>query len=426
VRPTGGISALRAELRPPRPDHPARPLPIIGGVPRLALLCAALAALVLAGCSVTQSNGSGGAPNAPPAGGAQSGDKNAANQLGFPTSATKNTTRVAGGDAAADAAGVASAVFPATSPQTRPAAIALVDRGDWQGGVAASALAAAPVHAATLLTDGGSLPAVTATTLGRLQPTGATLPNRVQIVRVGDAPPAPSGLSSARIPGSDPYALAAAVDRFVSIARGKPSGNVVVASGERAAYAMPAAAWAARSGDAVLFTASDSLPGPTRAALVQHQKPNIYVLGPTSVIGTGVEAQLRRLGTVHRIQGPDPVQNAIAFARYKGAGFGFGQVVPGQNFVVANTSRPLDAAAAAPLASNGIFASLLLTDQAAVLPRALESYLLDVQPGFQNGDPSQGVFNHVWILGAGDAVSVAAQDEIDAATALIPVDQTSR
>ena len=393
-------------------------------VPRSALLCAALVALALSGCSVTQS--SGGAPSAPPAGGAKSGDKNAANQLGFPTSATKNTTRVAGSDPTADAAGVASAAFPATSPQTRPPAAALVDSGDWQGGIAGSALAAAPIHAAILLTNGGSLPAVTQTALSRVQPTGSALPNHVQAVRVGNGPPAPSGLSSARIPGGDPYTLAASIDRFVSIARGKPSANVIIASADQAAYAMPAALWAARSGDAILYTASDKLPAATRAALVQHQKPNIYVLGPTSVIGSGVEAQLRGLGTVKRIQGSDPVQNAIAFARYKDSHFGFGQVVPGQNWVLANASRPLDAAAAAPLGSNGIFASLLLTDKASVLPNALQGYLLDVQPGFQNGDPSQGVFNHVWILGAGDAVSVTEQDETDAATALVPVDQSSR
>ncbi len=83
--------------------------------------------------------------------------------------------------------------------------------------------------------------------------------------------------------------------------------------------------------------------------------------------------------------------------------------MPGQNLTIANTSRPGDAAAAAGLAANGIFAPLVLTDKAD-LPRTLESYLLDIQPGFENGDPCQGVYNHVWILGGADALSAASQD----------------
>jgi len=96
--------------------------------------------------------------------------------------------------------------------------------------------------------------------------------------------------------------------------------------------------------------------------------------------------------------------------------------VPGQNLTIANVSRPGDAAAGAGLGANGIFAPMLLTDSA-TLPRTLESYLLDLQPGFQGGDPSQGVYNHVWILGGADALSPASQDRVDAAAALVPVDR---
>ena len=52
---------------------------------------------------------------------AKSTDRSAATELGFPVSATKNTTRVAGADAAADVAGAVSAVFPSTS-RHQPAA----------------------------------------------------------------------------------------------------------------------------------------------------------------------------------------------------------------------------------------------------------------------------------------------------------------
>jgi hypothetical protein len=383
-----------------------------------------LAALLLSGCSLKANSDqtSGGTPIAPPPTGAKSSDKQAAVQLGFPVSATRNTTRVSGSDATADAAGVASALFPASSLETRPPAVALVDKNDWQGAVAAAALVSAPLRAPIMLTDGSSLPAVTADTLDRLKPKGAQLASGAQAILVGDKPGPPKGLKAARIKGADPYAVAVAIDKFSSVAKGKPAGDVIVTSGEKPEYAVPAAAWAARSGDPVLFTKADALPAATIGALKQHQKPNIFILGPASAVGTKVEKQLGGLGKVTRIEGATPVDNAIAFARFKKGAFGWGAVVPGQNLTIANVSRPGDAAAAAGLAANGVFAPLLLTDKAE-LPRSLESYLLDIQPGFQGGDPSQGVYNHIWILGGADALSASSQDRVDAAAALVPVDQ---
>ena len=44
---------------------------------------------------------------------------------------------------------------------------------------------------------------------------------------------------------------------------------------------MPAAAWAARSGDSVLFTRRDDAARPPPGArCAAHEQPNIYVLGP--------------------------------------------------------------------------------------------------------------------------------------------------
>jgi hypothetical protein len=184
---------------------------------------------------------------------------------------------------------------------------------------------------------------------------------------------------------------------------------------------MPAAAWAARSGDSILLVSKNAVPAPTAKALTEHIKPNIYLLGPPGVISAKVEKDLGKLGKVRRIQGKSPVENAIAFARYQGAGsFGWGANVPGFNFTLASTNRPLEVAAAAALGGNGIFAPLLLTDTAAELPKPLDSYFLDVQPGFE-GDPRDGVYNHVWILGDTETISPAAQGRLDEITQLIPV-----
>src|SRR3954463_9802815 len=277
-------------------------------MPRFALVATLGVALTLAGCSLKQSNtdSGGGAPVAAPTGGAKSSDKKAAEQLGFPNTAKRNNPRVSGSDPAADAAGVASAIFPSSSLETRPPAVVLVDKDDWQGAVAAGALVAAPPPAQNLLTDGDSLPSVTSDTLDRLKPKGAQLASGAQAILVGEKPGPPKGLKAARIRGGDPFAVAVAIDKFSSVARGKPAGDVLVVSSEKPEYAIPAAAWSARSGDPVLFTKRDSVPPATLAALKQHQRPHIYLLGPDTVISSAVETQLGKLGKVKRIQAVSP------------------------------------------------------------------------------------------------------------------------
>ena len=363
------------------------------------------------------------APLAPQVG-ATAEDEEAAEKLGFPSTATRNTIRVGGGDAAADAAGVAAALFPATGGKNRPSAVALVEKDDWVTGIAASVLAGDPISAPLLLSDGDSLPAVTEEVLSRLEPTGSDLAEDAQVIRVGTQVARPEGLRTAVVEGEDAYQRAAAIDRFVSAARGAPSADVVLYSAERAAWAMPAAAWAARSGDAALPVTADAIPPPIRKALASHESPDVYLLGPEQVISKKVEQQLRKgrlVRSVNRIQGPNPVENAIAFARYQRDDFGWGVVVPGYNFTVASSSRPLDAAAAAALGTNGVFAPLLLSDRAEKLPKPLESYLLSVQPGYED-DPGYAVYNRVWILGDGEAISLGQQAAIDRITELVPVD----
>jgi hypothetical protein len=380
-------------------------------------LATLLAAVLLGGCSL------GDEETSPPPVGSPSGDEGAAQELASPSSATRNTVRVGGADAAADAAGVAGALFPATGSSDRPTAVVLVDGDDWQSAVAASVLAGPPIAAPLLLSEGGELPAVTEDTLHRLAPTGSDLSKDAQVIRIGREVARPEGFKTAVIPGADPYRRAAAIDRFFSAARGRPSGDVVLYSGERPEWAMPAAGWAARSGDAALPVKARSIPAAVAKALEAHERPNVYLLGSERVIGKEVADQLRRrklARSVNRIEGPTAVENAIAFARYEKGDFGWGIVVPGYNFAVASASRPADAAAAASLATRGVFAPLLLTDRSETLPGPLENYLLSVQPGYEN-DPGEAVYNRAWILGDEEAISVRQQAQIDKITELIPV-----
>jgi hypothetical protein len=336
----------------------------------------------------------------------------AVEDLGFPAFATKNTTRVAGVDPVADAAGVALAVFPSTGGVEGPDAVTLVDGGDWASGIAAASLMAPPVGAPILITGSDTTPDLTADALEALAPTGSAATGDHQVFAVGTAA-APSGLGTVRVSGGNPAELAVAIQRLRRTLSGEPPEHVLLVSSQRPEYAMPAAAWAARSGDPVLFVERDAVPKPTLEALRRLKGLPVYALGPSSVISDQALAQADKVAaTVKRIGADDPVQNAIDFARYVDGTFGWNISDPGHGFEIANDSRPLDAGAASALSASGDWGPLLLTDDPTQLPDPLRSYLLDVKPGYVS-DPTRAVYNHVWLIGDQDAISVGVQAQID-------------
>jgi hypothetical protein len=376
----------------------------------------ALAAAVLAGCG-----GSKSAPFAPPS----ASSKKAVQPPGVALLETKNTTRINGADPIADAAGVAQAVYPSQTADTRPPAVVLADARDWRGALAASVLAGPPLKAPILLAQSDTLPAATSSALKVLRPSGSPVAGGAQVIRVGAVPELAKTVHTTDVGAADPIALAAAVDRFQTAAAGKPSPAVLVVAADAPAFAMPAAAWAARSGDPILFVNRDSVPAATATAIRSHQNARIYILGPPTTVSAAVQTQLESLGgAVTRISGPTPVSNAITFARYLDPHFGWGIRDPGHGLVFANIGRPLDAVAAAPLSAAGTYGPLLVVDRAAALPDELSSYLLDIQPGYK-GDPTRGVYNHGWLIGDGSAISASTQALIDHLLEIVPVKTTT-
>lgn len=340
----------------------------------------------------------------------------------YPALATKNTTRAPGDDPAGTASTIARIVFP--GGDQRPPAIAFADAGDWRGALAGAVLMAPPLRAPVLYTSGGEIPDVTAETVAALDPPGAPRANDVQAIRLGAAG-APSGLRTTAIAGSDPYTLAKNIDDYRARVAGRYGGTVLVVSAEDAAAAMPAAAWAAKSGDPVLFTAKDRLPGPTRQAIRSHGRPRIYLLGGTDAVSTAVETSLSQLGTVTRIGGNDAQGGAVDFARFSDGAFGWGVVDPGHGLVFANPDRPTDAGPAAALSATGMYGPLLLTTASGALPKRVAGYLLDIRPGYSS-DPVRGVYNHAWIVGGPSAVPVATQAQVDGLLEITRVRSTSQ
>jgi hypothetical protein len=357
----------------------------------------------------------------------------AAQKLGLPALATKNTSRVPGADPVADAAGVALAVYPSQGQGTHPSVVAIAPTDDWQASLAASVLMAPPIKAPLLFSDKGSLPPVSADTLKMLAPSGSGVVSGAQVILIGDVAK-PSGERAATISGKDPYALAAAIDRFSSAAHGSASHDVVIAPGDNPAYAMPAAGWAAESGDPILFVTGSTIPAPTQQALLAHQKPRIYVLAPSNVIPDSTLKQLGKYGSVKRISASDPETSSVTFAGYRDppcqnlqpcahvpGSFGWAMRSPGHGYILINSHRPLDAAAAAPLSGSGSYGPELLVDNPSTLPNSVLNFFLNyATPGFTQQGPTAAVYNHGWVIGDESAISVQVQAQMDNLLEAIP------
>jgi hypothetical protein len=180
------------------------------------------------------------------------------------------------------------------------------------------------------------------------------------------------------------------------------------------------------------------VPSATRQALLAHQSPHIYVLGPPSVIPNAILKQLRRYGTVKRVDGTDPAANSVAFATYRDpacrygqpcvhvpGSFGWAMRSPGHGYVLLNASRPLDAAAAAPLSGSGDYGPALLVSNPSSLPKSVLNFFLNyATPGYTEEGPTAAVYNHGWVIGGASAISVPVQAEMDNLLQAVP--QTSK
>jgi hypothetical protein len=333
-------------------------------------------------------------------------------QLGYPSFATNNTTRVGGADPASNAAAVALAVYPSAAPVQRPDAVALIDDRRWQDAVAAAVLMAAPVRAPLLVSGSGGAAEATRQALDALDPQGSRQTRGAQAFVVGAAE-APSDLQTTEVGGKGATGLAAAIAELRDELFGSKPAHIVIAPVADPGFAVPAAAWAARSGDPVLFTERKELPARTVKALKRYPDASVYVLGPSAAIASQVVREIAKLGNqVRRVSGEDPATNAIALARYADDGFGWNINDPGHGLVLARADSPLDAAVAAPLSASGTWGPLLLTDSAATLPAPLRDYLLDIKPGYSD-DPTRAFYNHVWLIGDEEAIDVNQQAEVD-------------
>ncbi|SEF65911.1 cell wall-binding repeat-containing protein [Paenibacillus sp. UNC499MF] len=374
------------------------------------------ASLALTGCFGNPSNNTAGAgATAQPATAGSGG-----NDSKTPWIASKNTTRINSSDPFEAAVLTSRTLWMATSDDNRPGGVVLVNPEEWQAALASADLIHHPNNGPVLFVNKDGIPDVTVRELKRLKPAGVASNQGVQAILVGNLDPKVEkqakelGLKTDKIPADNPAAAAKAIDAYYAKVAKETPPSVIVGSSESKEYTMPAVNWISHMPEPLLYVSKDQVPQETIDALkTRGGKANIYLLGPDSVISAAVEKQLGEYGKVVRIAGKDPVENSIAFAKYKdpATGFGWGITTPGHNFSLISKENPDLALAAAPFSHLGKHAPLIWTEKDK-LPDSVMTYLMSVQPKYDKS-PVEGPFNHAWLTGDERSVSAAGQGEID-------------
>jgi hypothetical protein len=370
---------------------------------------------------------------------------------------TKHTTRLYGKTAAQEAVSVTQLVYPANEatgedtsfPDDRPRAVTLLTPDDPLTAITATPLIHFPDNAPVLYVTRSGIPKITRDEIKRLMPVGIGRHNDVQAFAVGGAANPgvlaalqQLGLKTETVTASDPATLADKVDQLygsiqnpdqgypimspAATAEGSTIADVVVGSTAAWQYVLPATHWVSHMPTGMLWVNPDSVPQPTIDALKRRGgHAQIYVYGGPSVISSAVIRQLAQYGSVSRITEDDnvgynhpppntPLTTALAFSKmWDPVGMmGWNIVGPGHGFTLVRQDDWQGAVGSAILSHLGFHAPLLLTDNAATLPTALDGYFKEVAPSFLI-TPADGPYNMTYIIGDYSRISWKQQTTID-------------
>lgn len=201
-----------------------------------------------------------------------------------------------------------------------------------------------------LLTEPSTLPAATAERLATWRPELVEVVGGPQAVaddvlaQVADI----TGGRVVRVAGSDRYATAAA------LLPDGPVEEVLVASGSNFPDALAGVPLAVQSGAALVLTDRDTLPEPTRGALVDLAPGRVTILGGPVAVGPAVADQIAAVTgvTPHRIAGGDRFATAAMTARERWSSTSTVHLATGHDFVDALAVGPVSGGAPLLLATH--------------------------------------------------------------------------
>ena len=351
----------------------------------------------------------------------------------------KNAARVGGATDSETATHVLQTAFPATRAENRPGTIVTVG-DDWRIALAATVLISRPTNAALIVSGPAGVDAEASREIERMRgsvatpspsPVQSTSPSTTQQAMPSPSPQpsstpplslsigggSPSVPNGEAISSADPALVAAAIDERHARDQSNSTWNVIIVAADADyRWAVPAGAYAARTGTSILYVTKDGVPAATAAALQRRGKQvRVFVLGPAAAVPARMFDQLKQFGAVTRIEGSDYYANAVRFAEFRdeAADFGWGHSGRGSrqwattNTILVNSERWQDGVLAAHLARTGKAGPLLFT-QRNRLPAVVDNHLWRQRPVFA-GTPAEGPFNHIWVVGSFDRIAYGTQ-----------------
>ena len=324
-----------------------------------------------------------------------------------PCPTTLNTTRVCG----VDSIEIANNVSFITFTTMRPNAIILVNKKEVFDGIAASPLIHFPIDAPILFTDANVLNRKTLWQILRLRPKGY---NGIHVIIVGNISNNVirelnmHGLRTARITGKNHYEIACKVSAIR-----KDFKNIIIISGNDYSEGIMSSYWSAHHGDPILFVQKDAIPYCTLEAIKKMQEINVYILGSTKTVSKSVENALLQLDNIKhldRIDGKNPYEIAVNFAKYKDlkTKFGWGRNYrDGHAFTFGTLNHPMAIIGGTPFSHMGKHTPLLLIEKD-IVPSVVTGYIKSVKP-IPPKDMPRPPFMHGFILGDTNIISYTSQ-----------------
>lgn len=343
-------------------------------------------------------------------------NKGASNDL--LTTSLKNVTRLNTNDPLQMAVLTSQTIWPATHKENQPGAVILVPVNEWQLGIASADLIHHPNNGPILFIEKEKVPEMTLKEIKRLNPLGTKDGTQIMVMEDVSA----SILEQLKdykvkqIKETDPAIFAKDVDKEYADITGSYPNSVIIGSSEEEGrlYTTPAVNWISHMPEPILYTEKNKVPEATIEALkMRKDKANIYLLGPEKIISKEVEKELSKYGKVTRISGETPVENSIAFAKFKDekTKFGWGFTKPGHGVsFVSNKTLDL-AVAGAPFSHMGKHAPVIFLEEGEA-SRPVYDFLATIQPKFKD-DPTLGPYNHGFLLGSTSDISFETQGILD-------------
>ncbi len=331
---------------------------------------------------------------------------------------TKNVTRLNTTDPYEMAVMTSQTVWPSTHKDNQPGAVILAPIEDWAISLASANLIHHPNNGPVLFIDNNQIPEITKNEIERLNPKGNM--DGVEIMVMGDVDDSVidslDGYEVKWFQENDPANFAKEIDQAYAKMNGEYPDSVIVGSHEEKGrlYTTPAINWISHMPEPLLYVSDKGVPEATKQALEERNgKANIYLLGPESIISKDTEKALSEYGKVTRISEENPVENSIAFAQFKDKAtkFGWGLTDPGHGVSFTSTASPDLAIAGAPFAHLGKHAPMIWLDEGE-LNQVHYDFFTEIKPTFED-DPTNGPYNHAFLLGSQDAVSYKIQGIID-------------